>query len=164
MPKERKIRYRRHKELLENSLVGESPKGFKYETPTGSIAEYRPDGVLTVIEFGDPSCDECRYAKLKMETDVTFADMVDRGIINVLFVIPDPEDGWQTTMTDFSPKWHAGASDTVSEIYDIRTTPCFYVIDRNGKILIKNADYGQAMNLAVQEARKENTTPDDSNK
>lgn len=160
IPKARKERVLRHKQLIENSMIGDYPKPFDYTTPAGTPAHYEPTGVITVIEFGDPTCDECRYGKLKMETDVTFSDLVDRGLVNVLFVLPDPEEGWQTDMTDFSPKWHVGASDTVSDIYDIRNIPSFYVIGRDGKILAKNIDYRHAMALAVSEAKKaEGNTP-----
>ncbi len=150
IPAARKARFIRHKQLLENSRIGEYPKEFDYTTVTGSTAHYAPTGVLTVIEFGDPGCDECRYARLKMETDVTFSGLVDKGAINVLFIIPDPSDGWQTEMVDFSPKWHVGASDTVADIYDIRSTPSFYVIGRDGRIIAKNIDYRQAMREAVK--------------
>ena len=127
---------------------------FKYVTPTGNPAHYQPDGCITVIEFGDPDCDDCRFAKLKMETDVTFSTLVDKGQVSVLFIIPDPEEGWQTKVTGFSPKWHVGASDTISDEYDLRTTPSFYVVGRDGKLLAKNVSYRQAMGIAVEAAKR----------
>jgi hypothetical protein B2_09703 len=157
IPSARKERFIRHKRLLENSRVGDYPKAFDYTTPTGTTARYAPTGVITVIEFGDPECDDCRLAKLKMETDVTFSGLVDKGAVNVLFIIPDPSEGWQTGMVDFSPKWHAGASDTVADIYDIRSTPSFYVIGRDGKIIAKNVGYRQAMGEAVKAANAPET-------
>ncbi len=157
IPSARKERFIRHKRLLENSRVGDYPKPFDYTTPTGTTARYAPTGVITVIEFGDPECDDCRLAKLKMETDVTFSGLVDKGAVNVLFIIPDPSEGWQTDMVDFSPKWHAGASDTVADIYDIRSTPSFYVIGRDGKIIAKNIGYRQAMGEAVKAANTPET-------
>lgn len=158
IPATRKERFKRHKTLMENSRIGEYPKPFDYTTVAGNPAHYGPTGVITVIEFGDPECDECRFAKLKMETDITFSGLVDKGAVNVLFVIPDPVEGWQTGMVDFSPKWHAGASDSVADIYDIRTTPSFYVISRDGKILAKNVDWRKAMQVAV-EAADDNNDP-----
>lgn len=153
VPEARKERYKRHKTLLENSLAGNVAKPFKYTVPTGNPADFYPNGVITVIEFGDPECDDCRLAKLKMETDVTFSDMVDKGQISVMFIIPDPTDGWQSQLTGFSPKWQIGASDEVTDIYDMRLTPCFYVIGREGKILAKNVTYRAAMNKAIEEVR-----------
>lgn len=158
VPATRKERYRRQRQLIANSLEGKQAMPFRYTTPTGNPADYRPDGVITVIEFGDPECDDCRMAKLRMETDVTFTDLVDRGLVNVLFIIPDPDEGWQTQLAGFSPKWHVGASDTVSDIYDMRSTPSIYVIGREGKILAKNIPYRQAMNLAAAAAKADNNS------
>ncbi len=154
--KPRKERYERHKRIIENTMVGQYPKPFRYTTATGSPAHYAPSAVITVIEFGDPDCDECRYAKLKMETDVTFSSLVDKGKVNVLFIIPDPEEGWQTKLAEFSPKWHAGASDEVSELYDIRMTPSFYVIGNDGKVIAKNLPYHRAMAAAINAANASN--------
>ncbi len=56
-------------------MTGGKPAEFDYTLPSGTTAHYRPDGVLTVIEFGDPDCDDCRFAKLKMETDVEFSEL-----------------------------------------------------------------------------------------
>lgn len=150
VPKARKERYNHQKTLIQNSLMGNTAPEFDYTTPTGNPAKFLPTGVITVIEFGDPDCDDCRMAKLKMETDITFSGLVDRGLVNVLFIIPDAEDGWQTKVADFSPKWHVGASDSVSDIYDLRLSPSFYVIGPEGKIAAKNTTYRVAMNEAIR--------------
>jgi hypothetical protein len=151
---DRKLRFKRHGEILRNSMIGAVPPEFDYELPTGSIAHYYPNGVITVIEFGDPDCDECRLTKLKLETDVQFSSLVDRGLVNVLFIIPDPDEGWNTKLADYSTKWHVGASDTVSDLYDMRSTPALYVIDSKGQIAAKNITVVQAMQLAADEANR----------
>ena len=84
--KERKARYERLRTLLGNTRRGSVPPEFDYTTPEGKISHYSPNGVITVIEFGDPDCDDCRHAKLKMDTDIRFSSLVDRGKVNVLFI------------------------------------------------------------------------------
>lgn len=156
IPDARKERYRRHKKLLENSRLGETPKVFRYTTAAGTPAHYQPDGVITIIEFGDPTCDECRLARLKLETDVALSTLVEKGLVNLLFVIPDAEEGWQNLVKDYTT-WHVGASDEVADIYDIRATPSLYVIDSEGKIAAKNVDVRQAIQKAKDEvAKKQN--------
>lgn len=147
--KERKIRYEHHKKLLQNTLIGSVPPEFDYRTPEGKKSHYEPNGVITVIEFGDPDCDDCRFARLKMETNVAFSELVDKGKINVLFVYVDPEDGWEDKLKDYPVKWHVGASDEVSELYDLRNTPSIYVIDREGKVAAKNVNIQTAMAIAT---------------
>lgn len=150
----RKARYARQHKILSNTLQGTVPPPFEFTSPVGNPQTFRP-GLLTVIEFGDPECTDCRHAKLKMDTDVTFSGLVEKGLINVLFIIPDPEEGWQTVLADYPSSWHVGASDTVGDIYDIRLTPTFYVIGSNGKIIDKNIPVERAMRLAIENAKKQ---------
>lgn len=147
----RKIRYKRQLTQLKNSMIGEIPPSFDFTTPTGNPGKFQPIGVFTIIEFGDPDCDDCRHAKLKMETDMKFTSLVDRGLVNVLFIVPDPLEGWQTTLGEYPSNWVVGGSDNVSEILDIRATPSFYVIGKDGKIVAKNITVDQAKALALQQ-------------
>lgn len=152
--KERTLRYQRHAGLLRNSLVGGKPAEFDYTLPSGTTAHYRPDGVLTVIEFGDPDCDDCRFAKLKMETDVEFSELVDKGKVNVLFIIPNKNEGWQDKLSGFSTKWHTGANEEIDDLMDLRTTPALYVIDEEGKIAAKNISVATAMAIVKAKVRE----------
>ena len=145
--KERTLRYRRHADLLHNSMTGGKPAEFDYTLPSGTTAHYHPDGVLTVIEFGDPDCDDCRFAKLKMETDVEFSELVDRGQVNVLFIITNKNEGWEEKLSGFPTKWHTGANEEIDDLMDLRSTPSIYVIDEEGKIAAKNIPVTTAMSI-----------------
>lgn len=144
----RKIRYERQLKQLENSKVGATPTNFTFTTPLGNPGKFEPRGVFTVIEFGDPDCEDCRMAKLKLDTDVTFSSLVDRGLVNMMFIAVDPEQGWETKMASYPEKWVVGASSDVAEIYDLRQSPSFYVIGKDGKIMAKNINLDQVMRLA----------------
>lgn len=146
--KPRKLRYELQLSQLRNTMVGGVAPSFDFMNPVGNTETFRP-GLLTVIEFGDPTCDDCRHAKLKMDTDVKFSDLVDKGLVNVLFIIPYPETGWQTMLAGYPSKWHVGASETVADIYDLRNTPSIYVIGTDGKIIAKNVPVARAMQLAA---------------
>ena len=152
--KERKQKYQRIKKILSNTLQGTVPPEFDYTTPEGKKSHYYPNGVITVIEFGDPDCDDCRMAKLKMDTNVKFSSLVDRGKINVLFIYVDPEDGWEKKLKDYPAKWYVGSSEEVSDLYDLRETPAIYVIDRDGKIAVKNVTVETAMQIASAAAEQ----------
>lgn len=152
--KERKARYERIKKLVSNTMQGTIPPEFDYTTPQGKVSHYHPNGVITLIEFGDVDCDECRFSKLKMETNVKFNTLIEQGKINVLFIQVDPEDGWQSKMTGFSEKWYYGASEEVSDLYDLRETPSIYVIDREGRVAVKNIDIVTAMQIACAAAEQ----------
>lgn len=147
----RKLRYERQLNQLRNTRTGETAPSFSFKTPTGNPGEYHPIGVFTIIEFGDPNCDDCRHAKLKMETNVQFSSLVDRGLVNILFIVPDPEEGWETSMTGFPTNWVIGGSEKITDRIDIRTEPSFFVIGKDGKLLAKNVSVDKAMGLALKE-------------
>ncbi|MDE6717364.1 MAG: DUF5106 domain-containing protein, partial [Muribaculaceae bacterium] len=149
VPDARKERYKRQQRILKNSMVGTIPPAFSFVTPAGTPETFRP-GLLTLIEFGDPDCMDCRHAKLKMDTDLTFSGLVEKGKINVLFIIPDPDEGWENSLKDYPRLWHTGASDEVSDIYDIRSTPYFYVVGTDGKTILKTDNIESAMWKAVE--------------
>lgn len=154
IPAERKVRYERQQRVLRNSLLGATAPAFDFETPQGASAQFRP-GLLTVIEFGDPDCSDCTGAKLKMQMNVQFTNLVEQGIINVLFIADADNDGWQTLMADYPKHWHVGAARDIDDIYDLRGgNPYFYVIGADGKILAKNTSVQNAMNIAIAEAKK----------
>ena len=153
IPESRRARYKHQLDQLRNSKVGDVAPSFDFMNPSGQKETFRP-GWLTVIEFGDPSCADCRYAKLKMNTDLKFSNLVEKGKINVLFIIPDAEDGWQEELANYPALWHTGASDKVSEIYDMRTSPTLYVIGTDNRIIAKTHDVNTAISIATAEATK----------
>lgn len=148
----RKKRYERQLRQLKSTVLGEPAPSFSFTSPSGDPRKFEPIGVLTVIEFGDPDCDDCRHAKLKMETDVEFSSLVDRGLVNVLFIVPDPQPGWQTQLVGYPSNWLVGGSDTAADILDLRSSPSFYVIGKDGRIAAKNVDVETAVKLAKKQA------------
>ncbi|MDE5841218.1 MAG: thioredoxin family protein, partial [Muribaculaceae bacterium] len=148
-PKLKRARYELQLKQLEHSMTGEAPNIFEFTRSNGESARYFPMSTPTIIIFGDPECGDCRMAKLRMQANVAFSKAVSDGKINVLFIIPDPEDGWEKMAEDFPANWTVGASDSVSDIYDIRDIPEVYVIGSDGKIAAKHITTMQAMNRSM---------------
>ncbi len=148
-PKSKRARYEFQLKQLDGSIVGSTPTSFDFIRANGEPAKYFPMSTPTVIIFGDPDCDECRMGKLRMQSNVAFSKAVADGKINVIFIIPDPEDGWEGKTADFPKNWIVGASDTVSEIYDMREMPEIYVVDSNGKIAFKHITPVKAIECAL---------------
>lgn len=147
--KARKAKYEAQIKQLQNTVVGHTPATFDFERPNGDPAQYFAMSTPTIIMFGDPDCDDCRQSRLRMESNVAFSRAVTDGKINVLFIIPDPEDGWQKMASGFPKGWILGASDQVSDIYDIRQTPDVYLIGGDGKIVAKHLSPLAAMQQAL---------------
>lgn len=148
-PKSRKPRYEYQLKILEGSMIGSTPATFDFKRPNGDAAKYFPMTTPTIIIFGDPDCDDCRRSRLRMETNVAFTKAISDGKLNVLYIIPDPTDGWEKKVNGFPRNWTIGASEMVADLYDMRQSPEIYVIDANGKIVEKHIDTLRAMEKSL---------------
>lgn len=148
-PKAKRARYELQLKQLEGTMVGNKPAEFEFTRANGEPAKYFPMATPTIIIFGDPDCDDCRMGKLRMQSNVSFSKALTDGKLNVLFIIPDPEEGWQAKVADFPKNWTVGASDNVSEIYDLREIPEVYIVGADGKIIDKHIGVMKAMQTAL---------------
>ena len=137
-PASKRARYELQLRQLEGTMIGSAPEKFDFVRPNGDAARYFPMATPTIIIFGNPDCDDCRMGKLRMQSNVAFSKAVADGKVNVLFIIPDAEEGWQSQLTDFPSNWTVGASDSVADIYDLREIPEVYVISSDGKVVNKH--------------------------
>ena len=152
--KVRKTRYQEHVRKLGATLPGSKAPEFKFKTADGIEHEYFPMSTFTIIEFGDPTCNECRMSKLKMDVNLQIADLIEKGKLNILFIIPDEPEGWEKDLEGYPAKWTSGASEEVYDIYDIRLTPTLYTIGGDGRILSKNITVDTAIRQALEECNK----------
>lgn len=149
-PKTRRARYESQLKQLENTLVGGIPAMFEFKRANGDDARYFPMSTPTIIIFGDPGCEDCRMACLRLETNVAFNKAVNDGKLNVLYIIPDADEGWEKEVTGYPKTWAVGASDTVAEIYDLRDVPDIYLIDADGKIIAKHIGVMTAIQKSLE--------------
>lgn len=154
IPKARKARLESQLKQLSGSIIGGTPATFDFTRANGEQARYFPMATPTIIIFGDPDCDDCRQSRLRMEVNVAFSRAVADGKINVLYIIPDAESGWEKKVSEYPRNWTVGASDTVAELYDMRATPEIYLVGSDGKIAGKNLSAQQAMSQALEEISK----------
>lgn len=149
-PQSRRPRYEEQLKQLQNSLVGNVPASFDFKRANGDAGKYFPMSTPTILFFGDPGCDDCRMSRLRMESNVAFSKAVTDGKLNVLYIIPDAEPGWEKDTENYPKSWTVGASDTVAGIYDLRDTPDIYLIDGDGKIIAKHIGTMDAIRRALE--------------
>ncbi len=82
--------------------------------------------------------------------------MVKDGRFNVVYIIPDAEEGWADKVKDVNPKWGVGMATDIDELYDLRLTPSVYIVDSKGEVRYKNITPEQAVRLAVGIVEEQN--------
>lgn len=151
--KSRKERYASQLSALSNTAEGMLAPKFSFENRNGNTSNYFPMSTPTLIIFGDPWNTDWRMARLKMESNLPLIQALDKGKINILYILPEEKDGWKSTVENYSSKWTVGAGDKLNAIYDMRVSPSIYVIGNDGKILKKNISLPDALDLLIQQIK-----------
>lgn len=138
-----KLRYRHLIQVLEGSAPGSVAPVFEYEDPFGVKGTFAVDTakIGTILFFNDPECDDCQLAKLRLDTDIVTRRMVEGGKMDIVTVYAsDATPEWSQKALDLPKEWKNVASEQVNDLYDLRMTPMFYVINPNGAILMKTVN------------------------
>lgn len=140
----RTARYADQLKKLTTSAVGKKAPGFRYRLRNRHERDFKPTAKYTLIEFGNPDCDDCRYAKTHLEMASDIMEMVEAGTLQILFIVPDvapdEEEEVLSMLAGYPEKWVAGIGYGIDDMYDIRLSPSFYLLGKKGDIIVKNAN------------------------
>lgn len=122
---------------------------------TVSLRDYGA-GVTTLLMFYEPDCDRCHAAIESMTADPALNDAVAAGRLRLLAVyVGDDTGAWAEHAAILPGAWQVaidsrGRIDS-DDLYTIRATPSFYLIDASGTIVLKDAPLQQILAAAVMD-------------
>ena len=134
----------RLKQALKNR-PGMQAADFSYVTPEGQIG--RVTGIkanYTLLFFYDPDCKNCREYEQILSEMPAFLEMQKKGLLRVLAVYSDEdENAWLLNSSKMPQKWIVGWNKQGEvrnkTLYDIPATPTMYLLDKQKKVLLKDA-------------------------
>ncbi|GCB34815.1 hypothetical protein KGMB02408_17600 [Bacteroides faecalis] len=140
----------RLKQALKNRPGMKAPD-FSYVTPKGKQA--RMSGITadyTLLFFYDPDCTNCRKYEQILSEMPAFVEMQEKGVLRVLAVYPDEdEEEWLLKSSQMPRGWIVGwnkQGDIRSKtLYEIRATPTMYLLDKQKKVILKDASLEQTI-------------------
>ncbi len=149
IPELRSQRYRMQLDMLKRNAPGAKFPDTRLTLRNGRHTDFVPTAPLTLVEFGNPGCDDCHFARLKLEMAADVAEMIDSKELEMVFIVADavPEDQPELLQqfAELPASWTAGICYGGDDIFDIRSTPCFYLIGPDRKIIAKNMDVTRAV-------------------
>lgn len=150
VPAQRKQKYEKQLKVLSQSLVGSVAPEFKFENKNGGESSYFPMATSTIIIFGDPKNTDWRLTRLRLESNAALSQAVEKGKVNILFIIPEKMENWQNEVAGYSSNWTVGCGENLNDIYDMRAMPSVYTIGSDGKILLKNTPLDTAVKKVLE--------------
>ncbi|MBQ9555280.1 MAG: DUF3887 domain-containing protein [Muribaculaceae bacterium] len=130
-------------EGAKKNMVGSIATDFDYITPSDKnvhhLKDLKADYIL--VYFNNPDCEACETVKERLAGNELINKMVNDKKLIVLAIYPyDDQKLWKKAKY---PKmmingWNQSRQIEYAELYDLPTLPCFYLLDKDYKVLIKN--------------------------
>ena len=130
-------------EGAKKNMIGSIAADFDYVTTNDKdvhhLKDLKADYIL--VYFNNPDCESCEAVKQRLESNETINQMVNDKKLIVLGIYPyDDQKLWKKAKY---PKmmingWNKSRTIEYGELYDLPTLPCFYLMDKDYKVLIKN--------------------------
>ena len=125
------------------NMIGAIATDFDYVTNGDKAVHHLKDlnAGNILIYFNNPDCESCETVKERLANSELINRLVNEKKLIVLGIYPY-EDGklWKKSKypSMMINGWNQSRSIEQNELYDLPTLPCFYLLDNNYKVLIKN--------------------------
>jgi thioredoxin-related protein len=99
---------------------------------------------LLLLIFNNPDCSLCHRTEEEIEGDSTIQRMIRQGRMRVLAITPDADfEEWERH--HYPHNWMVGFDREKAiygqRLYDIQRLPCMYLLDKDKRVLLKEANY-----------------------
>lgn len=138
-----KERYRYQLANAKKNRVGTLASDFRYITREGArrtLRETKGENIL--IYFNNPDCHDCKRVFNVITSSASLAHLLASGELTLLAIYPDEDlASWEKHKQDYPDSWTVGRilSQAEREKYNIPAIPCLYLLDRTGKVVLKDA-------------------------
>lgn len=148
-----KIRPAQLLDLVLRNRVGEMATDFTFtlkEGQTARLHELTADYVL--LYFYDPDCHFCQETTRHLSASPVIAGLISKGRLKVLAVYAEGDEEawknhWSAMPSDWMVSYDAALSLKNEELYDLKSMPTLYLLDRDKKVLLKAATYNQCLDF-----------------
>lgn len=138
-------KYRYDAQMCARNPIGSVATDFPFTDAQGKV--HTLHGIqadYTLLIFGNPGCNACRELMELMEQMPRVSRAIADGRLKVVDIFIDPEiEDWMAQADSFPKSWICGYDHrlavTNDRIYNVRGIPSLYLLDRDKKILLKDA-------------------------
>ena len=130
-------------EGAKKNKIGSVATDFDYVTPNDKevhhLKDLKADNIL--IYFNNPDCESCEKVKERLATNEYINQLIKDKKLIVLGIYPyDDQKLWKKAKYPdmMINGWNQSRSIEYNELYDLPTLPCFYLLDKDYKVIMKN--------------------------
>lgn len=137
--------YEKQASVLHNSQEGMMAPSFDITDSQGAKTKFVTDTAqfATLLMFMMPGDSDAELAKTRLNANIKTSQLIKSGMLKI-YCIATKNNGERFT----SPEgWTSGFAPGIEEIYDVRKSPMFYIINSEGKILKKGNELEPVLNV-----------------
>jgi len=137
--------YEKQASVLHNSQEGMMAPSFDITDSQGAKTKFVTDTAqfATLLMFMAPGDSDAELAKTRLNANIKTSQLIKSGMLKI-YCIATKNNGERFT----SPEgWISGFAPGIEEIYDVRKSPMFYIINSEGKILKKGNELEPVLNV-----------------
>ncbi|MBQ3732198.1 MAG: DUF5106 domain-containing protein [Muribaculaceae bacterium] len=130
-------------EGAKKNMIGTVATDFDYIMPNDKnvhhLKDLKADNIL--VYFNNPDCESCEKVKERLSTSELINQLVNDKKLIVLAIYPyDDEKLWKKAKYPgmMINGWNQSRNIEYNELYDLPTLPCFYLLDKDYTVLLKN--------------------------
>lgn len=144
-----KIRPAHLLELALKNRVGEPATNFTYTLANGSTGTlYKVKADYLLLFFYNPDCNACREITGQLLDSPLIAHLQETHKLKILAVYPDEDlEAWRKHIPEIPTSWINSYDSTVGlkndEVYDLKAIPTLYLLDKDKRVILKDATFGQ---------------------
>lgn len=152
------IRPRAQLALAMKNRPGMRAADFVYTREDGTAGRlYGVDAEYTLLMFYAPDCPYCRDIERYIPDSDILGPLVASGRLKLLAVYPGKDTLlWREHLPEIPAQWTVGRDAQRAiidgDLYDIRTTPMLYLLDRGKRVILKNRPVEQVESWFAQHA------------
>lgn len=137
--------YEKQASVLHNSQEGMMAPSFDITDSQGAKTKFVTDTAqfATLLMFMVPGDSDAELAKTRLNANIKTSQLIKSGMLKI-YCIATKNNGERFS----SPEgWTSGFAPGIEEIYDVRKSPMFYIINSEGKILKKGNELEPVLNV-----------------
>ncbi|WP_419507485.1 DUF5106 domain-containing protein [Alistipes communis] len=131
--------------MASQNRIGRPANDFRYTTADGvtrRMYDIRAEYLLLFIN--NPGCNMCKTVREAISASPMLNELIERGKLKVLALFPDEDlTEWQEYRPQIPARWinayDKGCVVRDRELYDLKAIPALYLLDRDKRVMVKDA-------------------------
>lgn len=143
-------------ELVLRNRVGRRATDFVYTLADGQTGRlHGVEAEFLLLYFYDSDCHVCRETVRELSASPLVKRLISENRLKVLAVYTEGDEAaWRAHLPEMPADWIVSYDDAVSvkseEIYDLKSMPTLYLLDKHKKVLLKGTTYEYCLDFLRQ--------------